>query len=466
MEGNNSLIYFHLPLTIKNSYDIIRNEENFQLSNVYHFFYVPKQNEFNSMNILLTIENEENDYPISIIYYIDYGIIPYSRNIEKNRIIIKNVTNLNIPNYSNFSKDNETYFIYFRFNATISKLKAKITYENIIYLEDQSYIILKPGINILKFIRDIDHYLKMTKINKNENSKSFYTIYKNEIIIEKKNINNTDNIIFIEEPSYKENIKLKIENEEEILLQVSSENFDDFSFISYDKNLDIEQIDNLLRIKFNTTNYNSKIEYQIALVNNTNDIDPISIHKIFQENNLIYRNIIYSSGIEPIETNFSLNDNDNITYGKNYTIIAFGKQLIDGSFNYLYMEPKTFLIIGPEKIKINEEDEINIEDTIKIEELTEIISNEPNMPSIEEEETDAKNNNSSNNNSFNNSENQIISKKDGDDSNTQTLAIVFSVLGGVIILGVAVGLIIYFKKKKNIVVNNNITSNSISNLKI
>ena len=76
-----------------------------------------------------------------------------------------------------------------------------------------------------------------------------------------------------------------------------------------------------MKIKFNTTNYNSKLEYNIALIDEDDNIDPISIHKKFFDNNLIYKDIIYSAGIEPIETNFSLKDN-NFTYDKNYTIIA------------------------------------------------------------------------------------------------------------------------------------------------
>ena len=75
-----------------------------------------------------------------------------------------------------------------------------------------------------------------------------------------------------------------------------------------------------MRIKFNTTNYNSKLEYQIALIEKEDNIDPILIHKKFFENDLIYKNIIYSLGIEPIGINFSIKDN--FTYNKNYTVIA------------------------------------------------------------------------------------------------------------------------------------------------
>jgi len=42
-------------------------------------------------------------------------------------------------NYSDLLNDNKTYFIYFIFNTSISILNEKIIYENIIYLEDQTY---------------------------------------------------------------------------------------------------------------------------------------------------------------------------------------------------------------------------------------------------------------------------------------------------------------------------------------
>jgi hypothetical protein len=168
MLGNNNLIYFYLPLTAANSYKVIDKEDNFELAGIYQFFFLPKKNEFNSINILLTIEAQNPTEYAYLNYYIDYGIIPYSRNIGKRKIIFKNQANLVIPNYANLSKDDEKYFIYFRFNTTLSKLSAKIIYENIIYLDDQTYIILKPGINNIKFIRNIDHYLNITKFNKDK----------------------------------------------------------------------------------------------------------------------------------------------------------------------------------------------------------------------------------------------------------------------------------------------------------
>ena len=456
MLGNNSLIYFYLPLTVADSYKVFEKEDNFELSDVYHFFLIPKKNKFNSINILLTMENEVPNEPVFLHYYIDYGIIPFSRNIEKKQITIKNEANLVIPNYANISKDEEKYFIYFRANTTLSKLNVKITYENIIYLDEQTYIILKPGNNIIKFKRNIDHYLNLTKFNKFKNSKAFYTIYKDEKVIEHNIINDTDNILCIEEPSYRENIKLKIENDDDILLRVSPEYFEDLSFISYNKKLDIKQIGNILRIKFNTTNYKSRLEYQIGLIEKEENIDPLAIHKKFYENNLIYKNTIYSSGKESIETNISLMNNTfntfNFTYDKYYTLIALGKDFYDDNINYFYMEPLTLFILDPNKPII--EEETNIITTISSSKNSDITVKESN--DIETNISDI-----SENTIFNIENNPESSSKKIIESNSSDITIILSVLGGVVILGGIVGLIIYCKKKNS----NNALNSSIINLK-
>ena len=80
MSGNNSLIYFYLPLTLNDSYTIIEDEQkagSIELNNINQFFFIPKKIDFNSINILLSIEYDSNDYPVYLTYYIEYGIIPF-----------------------------------------------------------------------------------------------------------------------------------------------------------------------------------------------------------------------------------------------------------------------------------------------------------------------------------------------------------------------------------------------------
>ena len=431
MSGNNSLVYLFLPLTLNDSYTIVENKNNvddFELFNIIQFFFVPIKNEYNSITILLNLDYMPNNYPVYLTYYIDYGIIPYTRNIEKKSILLTNETNIIIPNYSNYSKDDEKYFIYFKFNTTLSKLTAKVIYENIIYLEDQTSLILKSGNHTIIFINDNEHYLNITQNDKRKEN-SFYSIYKNEKIIEKNKISEAGKNIYIQEPSYNENIKLKIENEDDILLSVSPEYFQDFSFIYYNTKLYIKQIENILQIKLNSASFNSKLEYYIALIDKEENIDHISIHKKFYENNLIYKNIIYSFGKEQIETNFTLKNN--FIYDKNYTIIAYGKDNHGESFNYFYFEPKTLFIHKPNIIPIDEN--IIKSSIIDIDVNTQIFTESSKTDSDEDSDRFDKSN--------------IF--RGSDKSNISTIAIIFIVFGGLIVIGGIITVVILFCKNKN-----------------
>ena len=131
---------------------------------------------------------------------------------------------------------------------------------------------------------------------KNNDINSIYSLCRNENCTENKKIS-PNNIIYLEEPLYNENLLINLENKEDLLLCTSLEYFYDFDSILYDKNLDIEQNENILKIKFNTTSYNSKLEYYVALVDNEKEINPLSFRNIIFENNSVYRNILYSIGI-------------------------------------------------------------------------------------------------------------------------------------------------------------------------
>ena len=231
-------------------------------------------------------------------------------------------------------------------------------------------------------------------------------------------------------------MKLKIETEDDILLFASTEYFQEFSYISYDKNIDIKQNNNILNIKFNTTNYNSKLEYNVALINEDDSIKPMSIQKYFLENNLICKKTIYSSGIEPIEASFSLGDN--FAFDKNYTIVAYGKENYGEISNYFYLDPKTILITDPNIISMEENEDtsmiINNSFVTNIFENSETIINEINntylIGEVDSNITDSK-------------------EKDKGDK-ISSLVIVSIVLGvAVIIGGIIVGLIYYHKKRKN-----------------
>ena len=284
---------------------------------------------------------------------------------------------------------------------------------------------------------------------------------------------------------------------------MSPEYFDDFSIILYNKYMDIKQIENILRVKFNTTNYKSRLEYQIALIEKEDNIDPLKIHKKFYENNLIYKNIIYSSGKESIETNISLIKNgSDFQYDKNYTLITYGKDYYGNKINYFYMEPITLFISDPyesnedketntntntpKTTNNNDNNKIETENTYAIKESTtksEIESSKKNIEStiiatkitIESKDKDLaeSSTNSESKNTFSidkektdtiiieqsnipinsiveteNSEESIpvIVINDKRNDKTLTLSIIFSVIGGIIILGAIIGYTIYYIK--------------------
>ena len=242
--------------------------------------------------------------------------------------------------------------------------------------------------------------------------------------------------------------------------------------VSYNTNIDIKQIENILRIKFNTTNYKSKLEYQLALIDEEYNIVPMTIHKKFYENNLIYKNTIYSTGKEPIETNITLKD-DNFTYDKNYTLIAFGKDIYGEKVNFFYMEPKTLFISALNNKNINEgtiaieqtyiTNEINEPNITIIDEITNQV-NKPEESSIEKSSSDKSIIEPSITISDNvtDEENESNQKKKSE-GNKKALIIVFSIIGGIIIIGASIGLIIYCKKKRYKAVNNK-DSNTFINL--
>ena len=77
ISGNNSLIFFYIPLIQDNSYTIIDNKDSFDLSNINYFFFVPKKNDYKSINIIISIDYENKEFPVYFSYSIEYGIIPY-----------------------------------------------------------------------------------------------------------------------------------------------------------------------------------------------------------------------------------------------------------------------------------------------------------------------------------------------------------------------------------------------------
>ena len=208
-------------------------------------------------------------------------------------------------------------------------------------------------------------------------------------------------------------------------------------------------------IRFNTTNYKSKLEYQVALIDQEDNIDPITIHKQFYENNLIYKNIIYSAGIEPIETNFTLRQ-ENFNYNRYYTIIVYGKDIYGNNYNYFYMEPKTLFISSPDNANKNESTNKFTNESGDISN-TDIITVESGIASAIDEETD-KHDESDKPINVN-----YFPKKKDNERKKNAIIIVLSILGCIIVGLLTIAIAFYFKKNNNITADN---SSSELNLKI
>ena len=188
---------------------------------------------------------------------------------------------------------------------------------------------------------------------------------------------------------------------------------------------------------------------------------------------MIFKNTIYSTGKETIETNITLKD-DNFIYDKNYTLIAFGKDIYGEKINF-YMEHKTLFISAPNNKNINAgtidkeqpyiTNEINEPKITIIDENTNQV-NKPQESSIEKSSSDKSIIEPSisfpdNVTKEENKSNQIDNKKKSE-GNKKTLIIVFSIIGGIILIGASIVLIIYCKKEGNKAVNNNDSNTNIN----
>ena len=341
VKGNNSLLFFSLPLTSSKDFIIINNTKSFELNNINEFFFIPDENNYNLINIFFSRNDYVNE-TILLTYYIEYGIIPYSKNIQKKTIAFKDTAYIEIINYKQNFSENEMHFIYFYFDDVISNLKANIIYENAITLEEGNSLIIPSGINQIKLGMSKNNYINITKIN-NE-SPFVYSIFRNGKCNENEsNIRLAKNSFYFNKSKHDEIIKLKIENEEDILLSMSRDYFDDLSMIINDKTISINQNETILNIKFNATSYESKIEYYIAINESNKEINnTILIHKIINENLFIYNTIINSLGNEQIS--IDINIEKYFKYNKFYKLIILGKEIFETSFNYIYYEQKSFMI--------------------------------------------------------------------------------------------------------------------------
>ena len=115
--------------------------------------------------------------------------------------------------------------------------------------------------------------------------------------------------------------------------------------IVYDTNIIIKQFEETLNIKFNTTDYESKIEYNIIIFENNYNFKNIAkylYHEIVNNKSFIYKNIINSIGIVPIS--IDINIDKFLSDEKSYIAFILGKEYFENSFHYIYYDPEVFIV--------------------------------------------------------------------------------------------------------------------------
>ena len=358
IKGNNSLIYIYLPITLNKDYTIIENKTSFILKDVSEFFFIPNENNYNSINIHISNKDFVNTNKSKLcINYIDYDRIPFSKNIKKKYIKLEENVYINVPNYKQNYSGKEKYYIYFNFLKNISNIEINIVYDNIIKIDGNEFnIIIPSGKNLLQLENQENYYIKIIK--KNNHSNIIYSILRNDISKpEEENIILNSDYIYFNSTSYNEDIKLKIENDDDIVFLLSSNLFYDLNMIIFDKNIYIEKNENIIDIKFNTTSYESKLEYYIIINKNYNieNYTEFLYHQIINTDtsSFIYKNIISTIGIEPISIQLNIDKFPSIN--EKYIIIVLGKENFGETFHYKYYEPKIFYINDESPDKTDEE---------------------------------------------------------------------------------------------------------------
>ena len=365
IKGNNSLIYIFIPVSLDDDIGIFNNTKSIVLNNIQEFIFIPNEKRLNSINLSFSNKNYlSNKQPISFLYFINHNTIPYSRIISRHYIQFEEKIAISLPNYKQNYINNEEYFIYFIFDEKVLNLQIKVNYENIISLEESDdSIFISSGISILKLEKLQNYYINIIVDGNNKLTTDIkYSILRNGIINEKEKdiVLDSDNIYFSRSSNEKD-IKIRFENKKDILFILSSEPFYDFSMINQDKNILVNQFENILNITFNTTEYESNIEYNIAIIekNSTLNLKKLShyLYHYFTFNNNSLINLLYSSsGIEPVSIELDVDEyfNDN----KSCIILVLGKQKIEESYNHIYYNPIEFNV-SKNKIEIEKEKENN-----------------------------------------------------------------------------------------------------------
>ena len=340
--GNNSLIYFFIPLCI-NNYIIISNRDN--LINNYRnvFLTFEKQNK-DMIKIIISYINENKNDELMVEYIMDYNIIPYSRNKNSLSSIIYLKSNENysliIPNLLKNDKakhfENEKFFIYFKLLKT-ELIRISYEYIDLNILPKKEPILISPGQNNYFLGTNDKNFIKIDKCMNNNITLSI--LRNNNNFINETKIDIEENMMIEIDRNANDNyISLNINNNKDFLLTLSEGKFqnnenlkNNYFLLSINKKN--------LNIKLNISSFLIQTEYYLFYIKKNEIVNFNNECFIFNLiNNNTFLDVFYTSGTNNyFEKNITLlND---FKYDLNlYEFILIGKEYHTFYYSYIYFK--------------------------------------------------------------------------------------------------------------------------------
>lgn len=357
LEGNNSLVYFLVPV-INSDYDYVISNATKMSLNVSQVFVIPEETNYDVINLIITIdESDEDEDEVILLYLIDCNIIPYSRNkldLLKTTTLKKGIKNfVVINNYLKNNKalkshNNETFYIFLSFNSNIS-FTYELKYSNYQMLLQNEQNLIEKGNKKIYIGNKNNNFIKFEKCGTKDIS---LNIYQNEEI-KQKDITISENNYFLpctktdEEEGF---LSLEVNSEENFLISIAHDNITSFNNLiyNYDIELSLDEKNKKIIVNYYSISNFPQIEYHIFILNKTY-YDNLTNHCFINKNiNDIFlkKYMFMSNGEEEIFNNYlDINTKDGIIKcNETYSILILGKEIINDFINYHYYNPKNILI--------------------------------------------------------------------------------------------------------------------------
>ena len=347
--GENVLLHLFLPITNNSEYQIINNCEICELNNVDKFFIKPNYKDYNSMIFHIFIENGENDDHIPGFYLLDFNLIPFSRdkdNVAKdinlkynfnNTILLNNI----IQNDISVHNDDESLFIYFEFERKIKKIHINVEFIDIIYPNNLEPILIKKGNSKIFLGKHSINYVLIDQCA-NSNNSIKYSFIQNEIESSKQIIDGNEK--FINLSNYSENLTfLEINCQEELLLFLSSEEFELFDGFILNYDITFYYDEDKIYINFDSIASANQVEYLIVIIEKKGSINlnnHCEIKSLLDREEYIYKETIFSNEDEAFLYK-EIDYNKILKINQEYILIILVKEY-DNYNLYKFYNPKEF----------------------------------------------------------------------------------------------------------------------------